>query len=184
MSDDVAVRVGEGSTPTDAGLGGQAICPRCGFDTRSAIVHISDDDKKEYMRSILGERPFIKTYSMFEGQFGITFKDMTSDDSKKLVELFDAMPRGAAFMLTAVQFKLLFSCVSYTCGDKEVVIDLSEVFSKDAKDDSTPLDRAVAAYTKYFGGKSETLCGMMVNAYNSFTRLLTSVASGGLDKNF
>ena len=159
----------------DAGMGGQVICPRCGFDTRQAKLEVLESDRQEYIRALLGNRPFVKVYSLFDGQLKVTLQDMTSDASTKLAGMFDAMPKGTTYILNAVQLKLLFSCAGYVLGDKEVKLDTSKVDT---------LDAALAEYGKHFGGLSETVCGMIINQYNAFTRLLTSIASGGLDKNF
>jgi hypothetical protein len=55
------------------------------FDTNMAkVAAVSDEDKKRYIRSLLGKEKFIKTYSLFGGNLSVSFKTRTMLDSENL----------------------------------------------------------------------------------------------------
>jgi hypothetical protein len=57
-------------------------CPHCGWDLKkSELTDPSDDDKYDFVQSILGSIRFKKSYSMFDGKYTIVFRALTSKES-------------------------------------------------------------------------------------------------------
>lgn len=61
---------------------GFKVCPHCGWDTRKEdLVEISEDDKTNFVQSILGAIRFKKVYTVFDGKLKIVFRALTSAES-------------------------------------------------------------------------------------------------------
>jgi len=49
-------------------------CPSCGWDLKREPVAVSEEDKEAFLASLLGGKPFRKTYSLFGGRVSATFR--------------------------------------------------------------------------------------------------------------
>lgn len=58
----------------------EAVCPHCLRDAASSVNMPSDDDKRAWLRSILGGTSFVKQYSIFGGQGQLSFRSLTVSD--------------------------------------------------------------------------------------------------------
>ena len=59
-----------------------ATCAHCGWDTRkNDLIDITDDDKADFVQSILGGIRFKKVYTVFGGKLRITFRTLTTVES-------------------------------------------------------------------------------------------------------
>lgn len=57
-------------------------CPHCGWDLkRNDPTEVSDDDRRDFVQSILGNIRFRKTYNLFGGKYKIVFRALTSKES-------------------------------------------------------------------------------------------------------
>ncbi len=55
-----------------------ASCPRCGHDLNAAdTVKVTVDDKRTYLTSELGGKPFMKTYELMGGALQVTFRTLS-----------------------------------------------------------------------------------------------------------
>lgn len=58
------------------------VCPHCGWDTRKEeLVEITEDDKLDFVQSILGGIRFKKVYELFGGRLKVTFRALTTAES-------------------------------------------------------------------------------------------------------
>lgn len=57
-------------------------CPHCGWDLKkSDLTEPSNEDKYDFVQSILGSIRFKKSYEMFEGRYTVVFRALTSKES-------------------------------------------------------------------------------------------------------
>lgn len=57
-------------------------CPHCGWDTsKKEVVEITDDDKFDFVQSVLGGQRFKKVYHLFGGKLRIVFRTLTTVES-------------------------------------------------------------------------------------------------------
>jgi hypothetical protein len=57
-------------------------CPHCGWDLKKTdLTEPSDDDKYDFVQSILGNIRFKKVYDMFDGKYKVVFRALTSKES-------------------------------------------------------------------------------------------------------
>lgn len=57
-------------------------CPHCGWDLKKTdLTEPSDDDKYDFVQSILGNIRFKKSYDMFNGKYKVVFRALTSKES-------------------------------------------------------------------------------------------------------
>ena len=63
----------------------RSLCPVCGWDrSKSLKEQPTDEDKKEYVRSVLGERPFERDFQIFGGEVVLRFRELTAVESSIL----------------------------------------------------------------------------------------------------
>lgn len=61
---------------------GPVVCPHCGWDTNNKeLTEVTDEDKMDFVQSILGGIRFKKVYSVFGGMLTITFRALTTAES-------------------------------------------------------------------------------------------------------
>lgn len=61
---------------------GPSLCPHCGWDTtKSELTEVTDEDKMDFVQSILGGIRFKKSYSVFGGRLTIVFRSLTTAES-------------------------------------------------------------------------------------------------------
>src|SRR5690554_6147341 len=53
------------------------LCPRCGFNTALKVAEPTEEDKQNYLRSLLGDIPFEKDYKLYNGAMTITLRAKT-----------------------------------------------------------------------------------------------------------
>ena len=51
-------------------------CPRCDYDLEKALPELLEEDVKEYVRSLLGNRSFSKDYPLYNGEITVTFESI------------------------------------------------------------------------------------------------------------
>jgi hypothetical protein len=59
-----------------AGFTKPALCPHCGWDHTNPDVSATAEDKQEFVRSILGNRPFTKDYPLYGGKLTLRFQQL------------------------------------------------------------------------------------------------------------
>lgn len=69
-------------------------CVRCGRQVADAPLTVSEEVMQEYTRSLLGQRPFTKTLTLFNGALRLTFEILSAEqrgliDSQKMSMNFD-----------------------------------------------------------------------------------------------
>lgn len=181
MTEEMIEKVVDGDqvAPSDAGIGGHVMCPRCKWDTRKMSVPIGEDDKKEYLRNLLGGVCFTKEFSFFGGQFQVTFTDLTSVESDKVISLIRQILSDEMLIIKAMKLKILFSTVSVTKAGKTVKIDRDRITKKELT-----VEEAFALFDELYGDFPETIGGLISRTYQVFSELLIRMAEGGLDENF
>lgn len=61
-------------------------CKRCGYEYAEEDLKVDEEDLKEFVRSLLGNHPFTKEYSLFNGEFKVSYRTLQSDQSSRLAE--------------------------------------------------------------------------------------------------
>jgi len=146
------------------------------------VVHPAEADKKEYVRSLLAKRQFMKTYSLFDGEVSLTYKMLTTDESKLLSRALRTIQEQDIVARTSqsLKIKLLFYLAQYA-------EDVYEPPVAEAKDgDLTPDDFAYweALYDDRFGELPENIPIIMTRIFMESHRLAEMLPSEGLDENF
>lgn len=161
----------------DSSMGGFVLCPRCNWDTRHELIPIDEEDKKEFLRCLLGGNQFKKEYSLFGDNFKITYIDLTSKESDAMVNSLSTLGEDPMFLPKAIKIKMLFGLVSFKTGEDDLVVD------RDALSGLTG-EEVLAKYDKILGDLSETMTGAFAKIYNDFNNLLITMTEAGFDENF
>lgn len=102
------------------------VCPNCSADLRGlAEKEVSEDDKTCWLRHILGEETFTKTYSLYDGQLRLTYRNSVAQDNGAVLrQLQEDLKNGvtqAETVFRAQVYYLGFYLAAVDRGDNEQV---------------------------------------------------------------
>ena len=156
-------------------------CPRCMFNMGQGnkLITPSEDERKEYVRCLLGGTLFEKEYTLFEGKLIIKMKALSNTEAERLNKILQELaqavdtPNGFNYVQAeALKVKLLFY-MRKAVGDGEFV-----------PPESSTLEEAQAEYENRFGNVAEDVSMIYIQVLSEFTRLLALLSQSGLDQNF
>ena len=72
-------------TTLDKGL---VFCPRCGWDLKVPYkkIELTEEDKIQFVYSIMHRMPFKKTYGLFDNKIKVTFRSKTVEDTEIILD--------------------------------------------------------------------------------------------------
>ena len=153
------------------------VCPRCEWPAARQNVQPSEEDKKAFLRAVLGDGQFGKTYPLYDGKLKLGFSSLTTAQSLVLSEMGRLVPGKTPYEQSVELFrlKLLF----YLTAKND------ETFVPPAVDDEEVTFKQVRAeYLKRFGKWNEALLALALRTLQEFIRLEDLLMNGGLDKAF
>lgn len=69
----------------EAGVNKAGECPHCGFDlSQEAVPEPSYHEKQAFLQAMLGQKPFVKTYTPFDSKICLTFRTLTTREVDKI----------------------------------------------------------------------------------------------------
>ena len=161
-------------------------CPRCGQDlTKPFKGAAKPEDRQEYLRCVLGMRPFEKKYAFLQGSFSILMRGV----NVQTADMFDAavakMIRGrnSEMPLTPEQVKnaifksKLVLYVAQIASAEVGIINMAPL------DFTKPVD-VEQEYITRFGAYPEPVLQMLLGSVVMFEALTTQLMEDSFDKNF
>lgn len=181
-------------TGLDTGLAETAetgiICPRCMWDTSLPVVEPTEEDKKDYLRCVLGGKPYSKTYEVFGGAVFLTFQERDNKlaqmrehqqkvDAIKVLAEVDEKMAGLEMLDKATKTRVATTLKRVRMGDEEKTIpdwkDLEE------EDGVSVVQQLVLAT---FDGVSESLTNVFVNLARDFEALVDTLTQRAAESDF
>ena len=161
------------------------VCPRCSWNQEVKMVKPSEEDIKEFSRSILGSRTFSKTYQLMGGFLKLKFQSLSARQRKCLESMIkDVEPASEDSNRTPLEvlkevrmLQVLFSLREITAGEdvKEITACPEKIIS---------LNNALIEVDTVFGDMSGNMTEMFVYTYLEFDRLNTLLVDTSFDENF
>ena len=150
-------------------------CLRCGYNiTDITSPTPGDEEKREYLRCILGKRPYKKTYTLYDGDITISFELLSQMDSARMGPMLTKINQNEnatdlTRMTESINLKLLFylrqfNDISYTVPEN--------------------LDNWQEVFTDRFTEFDESVPALLIRVLLEFLRLADMLPSAGLDENF
>lgn len=169
------------------------VCPRCGFVLSNKYIPfpVTDEDRIQYVYSVLGGTPFSKTYNVADGLLSITYTVPTAYLNRQVEDQlkYDSHAGRAQTydqsFVTSIRYGLAISLTNVKSNyglDKNVpILPVTDVRFKN--EDETPIRK----YTKYIedevigSGTRETF---FRSTYNDFVRLQVQLQNELKAENF
>jgi len=151
-------------------------CPNCGYSEDRQVP--TKEDTEEYMRAILGDRRFTKTYDVMRGRIKIEFTTVDTSASErmnKIISELATLEDPALFRSHLIKLQMVYMLKSYKIGDKAASFDGS---------DAKTLQEAEAQFTDRFGDLDEGLAGMFTTTLGSFMALKKALIDACFDETF
>lgn len=173
-------------TPSNAAR----FCPRCGWvvDVPYNPEVISEEDKIQFVYSIMHRTPFKKTYGLFQNNIKVTFRSKTIADSELILEQLRRDSQHDKFTDLghmnhfAVKYELALLLDSIEGPTTDIAFQLKPQL-KDFLNEEEPLVKyADAIYNQYL--VSDVLKQLIEVHYRSFTRLYSSLIDEAMSENF
>ena len=150
-------------------------CVRCGHSvTDIASTAPEEEEKREYLRCILGKRPYKKTYTLYDGDITISFELLSQVDSARMGPMLTKINQNEnatdlTMMTESINLKLLFylrqfNDISYTVPEN--------------------LDNWQDVFMGRFAEFDESVPALLIRVLLEFLRLADMLPSAGLDENF
>lgn len=154
-------------------------CKRCGRDAATAPLKIDEEIKKEYFRSILGQRPFSHTYRLYDNQLLITYETMKGDT---LVNYGLSMKQTDADLLPLANLILIGSLVRVAVIDESMQEKV--LYEASAEDRAAAVKDVNASMNRLATCIDQMLIMTLRNTCTMFNALCAGLVEVGQDENF
>lgn len=154
-------------------------CKRCGRDAATAPLKIDGEIKKEYFRSILGQRPFSHTYRLYDNQLLITYETMKGDT---LVNYGLSMKQTDADLLPLANLILIGSLVRVAVIDESMQEKV--LYEASAEDRASAVKDISASMNRLATCMDQMLIMTLRNTCTMFNALCAGLVEVGQDENF
>lgn len=154
-------------------------CKRCGRDAATAPLKIDEEIKKEYFRSILGQRPFSHTYRLYDNQLLITYETMKGDT---LVNYGLSMKQTDADLLPLANLILIGSLVRVAVIDESMQEKV--LYEASAEDRAAAVKDVSASMNRLAACMDQMLIMTLRNTCTMFNALCAGLVEVGQDENF
>ena len=154
-------------------------CKWCGRDAATAPLKIDEEIKKEYFRSILGQRPFSHTYRLYDNQLLITYETMKGDT---LVNYGLSMKQTDADLLPLANLILIGSLVRVAVIDE--AMQEKVLYEASAEDRAAAVKDVSASMNRLAACMDQMLIMTLRNTCTMFNALCAGLVEVGQDENF
>lgn len=152
-------------------------CKRCGRDAATAPLKIDEEIKKEYFRSILGQRPFSHTYRLYDNQLLITYETMKGDT---LVNYGLSMKQTDADLLPLANLILIGSLVRVAVIDE--AMQEKVLYEASAEDRAAAVKDVSASMNRLAACMDQMLIMTLRNTCTMFNALCAGLVEVGKTK--
>jgi hypothetical protein len=150
-------------------------CQRCGHNVIAEDMPSPvEDEKREYLRCVLGKRPYKKTYTLYDGELTMVFELLSQADSARMSPKLMEINRNEEIddltkMTDSINIKLLFYLRQFN--------DTSYKAPED-------LDNCREDFINRFAEFDESVPALLTRVLMEFLRLAEMLPAAGLDKDF
>lgn len=147
-------------------------CPCCNWSLKNMNPpRPGEDDRKEYVRCLLGKRKFSKTFALFDGMVSARFEVLSQEQSQVLGTYLDQITKTEMMQRAteAMQLKVLFYCRKFN----------DQVFTPVGADQDWK-----AVYAERFAEYGEDVPVLLTRVLMEFLRIVEQLPSSGFDTNF
>lgn len=163
----------------------QIYCQRCGWDTSLPHdVKITDEDKENFLISVLGNSRFKKTYSLFGGRMIVHFRGVTADENEQvyrqiaLDQQSGVIETRGEWVVKLLNYRMVCALEKVTTSDGLVLHEFPELdTTKKDKDQTTILpayDKLAA--TVLAQEPTRRLLGVHLREFSRLTEALEAMA--------
>lgn len=157
------------------------ICPICRHPASRPVVQADEADLREFMRCIMGEKLFAKTYSIGSGKqdrMKWKLQILTSNQSDQMDALLAEISKqkertGMQLMSEVQEVKLLFYVRAVN----------DEVFEPPGNE-CTEIDQIHKIFNERYGSKSELVKTIGVRVITTFEQLIAILTTAVFDESF
>jgi len=150
-------------------------CQRCGHNVVATDMPAPvEDEKREYLRCVLGKRSYKKTYTLYDGELTMAFELLSQEDSARMSPKLMEINRNEETddltkMTESVNIKLLFYLRQFN--------DASYTAPED-------LDNWKEEFKSRFSEFDESVPALLTRVLMEFLRLAEMLPAAGLDEDF
>jgi hypothetical protein len=153
----------------------EKVCPVCGHCEDIKEINVDEEEVKEFIRSLLGNRPFFKEYKLYNDQFKIKFKTLNTEDSERLTIFLTKLRNEDININELKQKSLSLKLLYYTDEVNGKKINFKGY---------TDIEDAFNSYKDNFKDLGENVIGLCIRTLVQFLFLQKLLIDKGYDENF
>jgi hypothetical protein len=176
-------KLNEKITELELELAKKNMCQRCGRELGTAPLKVSEEVTEEYFRHLLGQKPFEKTFKLFDGRLLLTFRELSGDsiiENNKTLEKANTDDEFADILEMYLITSMLVRVEIYDA--KTMVTETLYSMSDEQLVDNTKNPRA--AYDSLLRAVGQMKIAVIRRACTTFQYLITALIDKGQDPNF
>jgi hypothetical protein len=160
-----------------------SICPRCSWNSEVKVIKPSEDDLKEFARTILGDKTFAKTYALMGGALKIEFRALSASERQTLQDLLKtAEPAGderspLEVLKEVRSIQAMYSLESIKTGTNS----MSDFPSLGQ---AANMQEAYASFLDSFSSLAGPVIDILTLTYLEFDRLNSTLVDAAFDSDF
>jgi len=154
---------------------GPSYCPRCGLDPKQTdLESISQEDRKEWLRSVMSDKSFYKDFPVMGGSMVVRFKTRTIEEADSIQEeMSKIMAQDVSIGLSSMQ--------NIASKQSRLQLSTSLVFIS--------VNNQVTNYSELkgdakFAGWSEQKLTLIMSVFCKFERIVQTLINHALDDSF
>jgi len=151
-------------------------CPRCGYNATEKKIEVKEDDRREYYRSLMGLRPFIKICELWNGDLQITFTTLSPEETDTINRRIRSLDVGEAGEMLELSMKIKVMVMCRRVVTTEQTLDIVPPEDMDAVDINTQ-------FAKMFP-VPEQMIRAISRAFTEFEMVCDILNLEGFDENF
>lgn len=167
-------------------------CPRCGWITSLPYkrAEVTEDDRVQFVYSIMQRLPFKKSYKLFNGQMTVTFRSRIPEDKELVLNQgrYDIQQERYAdlnsmqYWAGQYELALLLDDISCPAAEQQKLQLKAKPNIKDYSNKPDGLKEYTMAVQEYVG--TDALMRLIAEHYRTFESTYNALVEEALDENF
>lgn len=160
-------------------------CPRCGFDHESNKIIPTEEDKREFQRSVMGMRPFSKRFSLMNGELEILIVGLDGSVVDAMNNIIRGLQsdEGNILMEISLKLRMLLMCLEIKTSEKTISFDEIKANDLNPSEDGSGADTVIRLFKERFD-LPEIIHKTLARVITEFQLLQGALEEGMMDENF
>lgn len=156
-------------------------------DLKLNKVQVTEEDKEQFLKCLLANKPFVKEYSLFNNNLKVKLKTLNVEETRRVQEQIQIdeadgyAKNDEKYFMEVANYRLSYSLVSVDDVDFEKLVKKVE-FENEGEDENAHL--RVKERVKVFNDWTSFKLSGVFDAYSDFQKLIVELTQNSKNPNF